>query len=114
MQHEEHTSNRGRFGNNTNGLGILIVALVAVFLALFCWNFWKDDSKEIEHYRLNSLPTTAHGNDHEEGEKPGHDEAEKAVLPIADSTTKPTADTAHAVEAAGDTSAHTHADSSKH
>jgi OOP family OmpA-OmpF porin len=78
MQHEEHTSHRGRFGNNTNGLGILIVTVVSVCLALFCWSFWKDGSKEIEHYRLNSLPATAHGNEHEEGEKPAGEEHETA------------------------------------
>jgi len=79
MAHDEHPAPAAkRFGTNTNGLGLLIVAIVAVCLALFCWYFWKDGSKEIEHYRLGSLPAQHEGISHEEGEKPG-DEHEATV-----------------------------------
>lgn len=62
MQHEEQTSPLSPgFGTNTNGLGILIVAVVAVSLALFCWDIWKDGSKEAEHYRF---PATTTGSSH--------------------------------------------------
>src|SRR5215204_2816175 len=88
MEHGEHTAPASnRFGVNTNGLGILIVAIVAVCLTLFCWNFWKDGSKEINHYRLNSLPTQPTGHDHEQGEKPGVTESSKASATVEPSST---------------------------
>ena len=74
------------FGVNTNGLGILLVSIVAVCLTLFCWDFWKDGSKEINHYRLNSLPTQPSGNDHEQGEKPGETPSSKASATVAPTT----------------------------
>ncbi len=70
MEHGEHKApGAKRFGVNTNGLGILIVAIVAVCLALFCWNFWKDGSWEKDLYRLSETPALAEGNEHGEGEE---------------------------------------------
>ena len=87
MEHGEHAASASkRFGVNTNGLGILIVAVVAICLALFCWNFWKDGSKEIDHYRLNSLPTQPTGHDHEQGEKPGETPSSKASATVEPSS----------------------------
>jgi hypothetical protein len=66
MEHGEVTHARG-FGHNTNGVGILIVVIVAVCLVLFCWNYWKDGSREADHYRLNSQTTHTAGHEgHEE------------------------------------------------
>ena len=89
MEHGEHsTPGAKRFGVNTNGLGILIVTIVAVCLALFCWNFWKDGSREKDLYRLNSLPTQPTGHDHEQGEKPGETPSSAASATVAPSTTE--------------------------
>lgn len=107
MQHEEHLPKKG-FGTNTNGLGILIVAAVAVILALFCWNFWKDGSKEIEHYRLTTAPAHAEGSGQEEAEKPAMTEPSKESSTME----TPKADTA-AKAAAADAGSKT-ADSTKH
>jgi OOP family OmpA-OmpF porin len=74
MQHEEHSQPAAPgFGTNTNGLGIFIVAIVAVCLALFCWNYWKDASRETELYRWDASVKGGHG--HGEGhEAAGHGE----------------------------------------
>ena len=86
MEHGEHKApGAKRFGVNTNGLGILIVVLVAIFLALFCWNFWKDGSREKDLYRLTSVATEhGEGIEHEQGgETPGveHEVATSLVNP---------------------------------
>ena len=61
MQQEAHKTTSG-FGKNTNGLGLVIIAAVAVVIALFCWNFWKGGPKEADHYRLNNeKAATKHG-----------------------------------------------------
>lgn len=79
MQHEEHSHSAKRFGTNTNGLGIFIVVIVAVCLALFCWNFWKDGKKEIEHYRITGVATEGHETAHGEGTE--HATAHEAAAP---------------------------------
>jgi hypothetical protein len=114
MEHGEVTHVKG-FGHNTNGVGIFIVTIVAICLALFCWNFWKDGSKETDHYRLNSQPTLSTGHDHEQGEKPGVTEASKASTSVeASSSTNEASkvDTMAATSAAPDSTGH--ADSTHH
>jgi predicted negative regulator of RcsB-dependent stress response len=114
MEHGEVTHVKG-FGHNTNGVGILIVTIVAVCLALFCWNFWKDASRETDLYRLNSQPTHSSGHDHEQGEKPGVTEASKASTTVeASSSTNDASkvDTLANATSAADTSKH--ADSTHH
>lgn len=111
MQHEEHSTPAGKsFGTNTNGFGILIVTIVAVFLTLFCWNFWKSGSKEAEHYRLNTMSVAPaeghHGHEEHAGEEvktatsPEH--AESAEKTEASSETSHEADSpaAHSSESA--------------
>jgi hypothetical protein len=89
MEHGAHsTPGAKRFGVNTNGFGLAVVAIVAICLALFSWSFWKDGTKEINHYRLNTLPTTPHHGDHEQGEKPGHTPSSEASATVAPSTTE--------------------------
>lgn len=62
MQHDEHAASASTTPEtNTNGFALLLIAAVGVFLVLFCWNFWKDGSKEKEHYRLK---TEAHAPEH--------------------------------------------------
>ena len=118
MEHEEQSLPVKGFGTNTNGIGILIVTIVAVCLALFCWDFWKDGSKEINHYRLNSQPTHQTGNDYEQGEKPGETPSSKAsttVEPSSD-TKGGQIDTLAPASEKTDTAAHAAAkpDSTKH
>ena len=85
MEHGEVTHSKG-FGHNTNGVGLLIITIVAVCLTLFCWVFWKDGSKEINHYRLNSQP--AHSTGHEEhGGGHGVPEASPASTTVEASST---------------------------
>ncbi len=65
MQHEEQelTPAKG-FGRNTNGAGILIVVIAAIFLALICWDFWKDGGREKDLYRIESSAPAEHGSGH--------------------------------------------------
>lgn len=105
MEHEEHTSPEGnRFGNNTNPFGILIVALVGVFLAIFCWNFWKSGAKENEHYRYDQIIGGSDNPNYESGRKPGRAAHETLAFPHEDSTHSDSSHVLHSVDS-------THADS---
>ena len=59
-QHDNKQPGAPGFGTNTNGLGILIVAIAAVCLALFCWKFWNNAQREADLYRYPSTNTEAH------------------------------------------------------
>ena len=112
MEHGEVTHSKG-FGHKTNGVGLLIITIVAVCLTLFCWVFWKDGSKEINHYRLNSQPTHATGEGNGHGEH-GVKEASPASHPVeaTPASGTPKADTLANTASATDSSHH--ADSSHH
>jgi hypothetical protein len=65
MHNEHHTShNAPGFGKNSNGLGILIIAVVFTGITLFTWWLWNNNHKELKHYRVEN-PAPAHG--HEKG-----------------------------------------------
>lgn len=87
MQHEEHGHPKGSvFGRNSNGMGLFIVAVSAVLLALFCWNFWKSGSKELAHYRLQAAGSgheaAGHG-DHHNAAGADHSAASAVLDPSA-------------------------------
>jgi hypothetical protein len=111
---EEHTSAPSKgFGINTNGFGILLVVIVAVSLVLFCWNFWKDGSREAELYRFNTeAPASAEGSEHAEKTEEAPVKSEGAAAGIAidsiskTSATDTTKPAANSTKTAADTTAH--------
>lgn len=98
MQHESSHSSPG-FGKNTNGFGIVIIAVVLVAFAIIMWALWNDGSTEASWYRLEKTEAAAHGE--------AHEPAEKVEIPAAmDSTEKATiSDTAVVEKPATDSSA---------
>jgi hypothetical protein len=55
MHNEHQTSHDAQgFGKNTNGLGILIVAVVFTVISLFTWWLWNNNHKEFDYYRIES------------------------------------------------------------
>ncbi len=61
MENNEHIShdNPG-FGKNTNGMGILIIAVVFVAITLAAFYFWKSGSAEYDHYRIEKKEAANH------------------------------------------------------
>lgn len=59
MHNEHHSShNAPGFGKNTNGVGILIVAITFVIIALFTWWLWNNNDKELDYYRIEGTKST--------------------------------------------------------
>ena len=65
MQHTEEHSTEAKKSIHTNGSGLLLLTVVAVLLAIFCWNMWKGADKEADHYRIEKAKTTE-GAEHKE------------------------------------------------
>jgi hypothetical protein len=85
MQHESSHSSPG-FGKNTNGFGIVIIAVVLVSFALVAWALWNDGGTEKSWYRLDEKATAAKAEGHGE-----HEPAKKVEThATVDSTDAPT------------------------
>ncbi|MCU0336146.1 MAG: hypothetical protein MUF62_14085 [Chitinophagaceae bacterium] len=83
-QETSHTS--PGFGRNTNGLGIVIIAVVLVVFALVGWNFWNKATAEQNWYRFENT------NSGHAGHGAGHGAGHEAAAPAATAdTTKPAA-----------------------
>jgi hypothetical protein len=65
MQHTEEHAAEAPKSIQTNGSGLLLLTIVSVLLAIFCWNMWKDGDKEAQHYRFEKAKTSE-GAVHEE------------------------------------------------
>lgn len=109
MAHEANSNHSSSgFGKNTGGLGIMIVAGVAVVLALMAWNLWNSGSAERNWYRLQSesAATSGHGDGHENGAA-GHNSVGHAdsTAHTGDSSAAVPADTSKAATAKADSAA---------
>ena len=65
MQHTEEHATEAKKSIQTNGSGLLLLAVVATLLAIFCWNMWKGADKEADHYRFEKAKTSE-GAEHKE------------------------------------------------
>lgn len=63
MEHESSHSSPG-FGKNTNGFGIVIIAVVLVAFAMIMWALWNDGGTEANWYRLEKKEAASHGEAH--------------------------------------------------
>ncbi len=87
MHHDEHASvATAEKSSQTNGFGLLLLTIVAVLLALFCWYMWKSGSKEADHYRF-AEETAMHEHEAPEGEEAGGAMLNPAELGSLDTTT---------------------------
>lgn len=105
MEHEASHSNPG-FGQNTNGLGIVIVALSLVVIALLTFSFWHKGTAENNWYRFEqTAPAAGHGEGHEAAG--GHEapKAEAAAPAVADSAAHTGHDSTAAAKPAADSAA---------
>jgi outer membrane protein OmpA-like peptidoglycan-associated protein len=60
QQEVHHTHSNPGFGQNSSGLGVFIIALLAVVIIVGAWWLWNNDQTEMEYYRLNNAGETAH------------------------------------------------------
>lgn len=97
-QETSHTS--PGFGKNTNGFGIVIIAVVLVVFALVGWNFWNKATAEQNWYRFENK---AAGHD---GHGAGHGAGHEAAAPAAATDTAKAATTAPAADTAAAKPAH--------
>jgi predicted negative regulator of RcsB-dependent stress response len=58
MQHVEEHAADAKKSIQTNGAGLLLLAIVATLIAIFCWNMWNDGGKAIDHYRIKKTETS--------------------------------------------------------
>jgi hypothetical protein len=89
------------FGKNSNGLGLLIVAVAAVVIAAIAFNFWKSGAQEQRWYRFENKAATSEGHEGEgkemkeekkdeghegEGKEMKEEKKEEPATAVADST----------------------------
>jgi outer membrane protein OmpA-like peptidoglycan-associated protein len=74
MSQEHHHSHLAPgFGKNTNGFGILFIAILFVVLGLIAWLLWNNDHKAMDYYRVAQTAGEHEG---------GHGQQEGVVKPL--------------------------------
>ncbi len=73
------------FGENSNGLGLVIVVVAAVVIAAIAFNFWKSGAQEQRWYRFENKAATSEGHEGE-GKEMKEEKKEEPSTAVADST----------------------------